>query len=176
MIAGFEAWLADVPWVTVLTLLVDLTIKSAFICAVAAIATLLLRRSTAYVRSAVWVCALVGLLARVSERFEWGPEFLAALPLGGRDGTLEDRLNGEAIPLRAKTGHLRRVASLSGYVETLDGRRLAFAVLINGARSSALDVDAALDRFVTRLSQLDKHPPAEPPPPDATALSPRGSD
>jgi D-alanyl-D-alanine carboxypeptidase/D-alanyl-D-alanine-endopeptidase (penicillin-binding protein 4) len=120
--------------------------------------------------------ALVGLLARVSERFEWGPEFVSALPLGGLDGTLEDRLNGEAIPLRAKTGHLRRVSSLSGYVETLDGRRLAFAVLINGARTPALDVDAALDRFVTRLSQLDKEQTAKPPPVDATALSPPESE
>jgi D-alanyl-D-alanine carboxypeptidase/D-alanyl-D-alanine-endopeptidase (penicillin-binding protein 4) len=118
-------------------------------------------------RNRVSARALVGLLARVSERFEWGPEFLAALPLGGLDGTLEDRLNGEPIPLRAKTGHLRRVSSLSGYVETLDGRRLAFAVLINGARGAALDVDAALDRFVTRLSQLRIEPPT-----DATALEP----
>ncbi len=62
MIAGFETWLADVPWMTVLTFFVDLTIKSVLICAVAAIATLVLRRSSAFVRSAVWVCAVVGVL------------------------------------------------------------------------------------------------------------------
>ena len=62
MIAGFEMWLADVPWMTALAFFIDLTIKSAIICAVAAIATLLLRRSSAFVRSTVWVCALVGLL------------------------------------------------------------------------------------------------------------------
>lgn len=62
MITGFEAWLADVPWTTVLTFLVDLMIKSTLICATAAIATLLLRRSSAFVRSTIWVCALVGLL------------------------------------------------------------------------------------------------------------------
>jgi D-alanyl-D-alanine carboxypeptidase/D-alanyl-D-alanine-endopeptidase (penicillin-binding protein 4) len=123
-------------------------------------------------RNRVSARALVALLARVAERFEWGPEFLAALPLGGLDGTLEDRLNGEAIPLRAKTGHLRRVASLSGYVEAADRHRLAFAVLINGARDSALDVDAALDRFVTRLSQLGSEAPADSPPDDAPAPPP----
>jgi beta-lactamase regulating signal transducer with metallopeptidase domain len=61
MIAGFEAWLADVPWIKVLTFFVDLGIKSALICAVAAIGTLLLHRSSAFVRSTVWVCAVVGL-------------------------------------------------------------------------------------------------------------------
>jgi beta-lactamase regulating signal transducer with metallopeptidase domain len=62
MIAGLEAWLTDVPWMKVLTFFVDLAIKSALICAVAAVATLLLRRSSAFVRSSVWVCAVVGLL------------------------------------------------------------------------------------------------------------------
>jgi len=62
MIAGFEAFLADVPWTTVLTLFIDLTVKSVVICGVAGVATLLLRRSTAFVRCTVWACALVGLL------------------------------------------------------------------------------------------------------------------
>jgi beta-lactamase regulating signal transducer with metallopeptidase domain len=62
IIAGFETWLADVPWMTVLTFFIDLTVKSALICSVAAIASLMLRRSTAFVRSTVWVCAVVGLL------------------------------------------------------------------------------------------------------------------
>jgi beta-lactamase regulating signal transducer with metallopeptidase domain len=62
MIAGFEAWLADVQWMKVLTVFVDLAVKSALICTVAAIATLLLRRSSAFVRGTVWVCAVIGLL------------------------------------------------------------------------------------------------------------------
>jgi beta-lactamase regulating signal transducer with metallopeptidase domain len=62
MMASFETWLADVSWVTVLTVFVDLAIKSSLICAVAAIATLIMRRSSAFVRGAVWVCAVVGLL------------------------------------------------------------------------------------------------------------------
>lgn len=61
MIAAMEV-LADVQWMTLLAFLVDLSIKGAFICASAAGAALLLRRSTAFVRSVVWVCALVGLV------------------------------------------------------------------------------------------------------------------
>jgi len=62
MIAGFEAWLADVQWMKVVTVFVDLAVKSALICAVAALATLVLRRSSAFVRGTVWVSAVIGLL------------------------------------------------------------------------------------------------------------------
>jgi beta-lactamase regulating signal transducer with metallopeptidase domain len=47
---------------TGVTFFIDLAIKSALICAVAAIAAILLRRSSAFVRSMVWACAVVGLL------------------------------------------------------------------------------------------------------------------
>ncbi|UCH84466.1 MAG: hypothetical protein JSW50_01890, partial [Candidatus Latescibacterota bacterium] len=56
-------WLGDAPWLELSGFFVDVTLKSALICAVAAIITLLLRRSSAFVRSKVWVFALVGLLA-----------------------------------------------------------------------------------------------------------------
>ncbi|MFQ5697321.1 MAG: D-alanyl-D-alanine carboxypeptidase/D-alanyl-D-alanine-endopeptidase [Myxococcota bacterium] len=97
---------------------------------------------------------LVQLLRRVSESFRFGPEFLTSLPIFGRDGTLEERLDGQALPVRAKTGHIRRVATLSGYLSTRDGRRLAFSLLINGARAPAEDVDAAVDRWLVRLTDL----------------------
>lgn len=97
---------------------------------------------------------LVQLLEGVSRSFRFGPEFLVALPLFGRDGTLEERLDGMALPVRAKTGHLRRVAALSGYLSTRDGRRLAFSLLINGARAPSDAVDAAVDRFVLGLTDL----------------------
>lgn len=62
MMPGLETLLAGVPWTTSAAFLVDLAVKSTAICAVAAIATLLMRRSSAYVRSAVWVSVVVGLL------------------------------------------------------------------------------------------------------------------
>jgi len=62
MLNAIEFLLADAPWMTVLTFLVDLVIKSTVICAVAAIAMFLMRRSSAFVRSTVWVSVVVGLL------------------------------------------------------------------------------------------------------------------
>ena len=94
---------------------------------------------------------LVSVLRRAARSFAFGPEFLASLPLGGLDGTLEDRMEDGAISVRGKTGHLRRVSSLSGVVPSPDGRWLAFAILVNGARGNRLDVDAAIDALVGAL-------------------------
>jgi D-alanyl-D-alanine carboxypeptidase/D-alanyl-D-alanine-endopeptidase (penicillin-binding protein 4) len=97
--------------------------------------------------------SLVKVVRAAAQPFEWGPEFLASLPLGGLDGTLEDRLEQRVRPVRAKTGHLSGVAALCGMVPDSTGRVLVFAVLVNGARGSAEAVDAALDSFVMGLGE-----------------------
>jgi len=61
--------------------------------------------------------------------------FLQALPIAGEDGTLDDRFRGRAARgrIHAKTGYIRGVSCLSGYV--LCGKRIAsFAVLVNSKR------------------------------------------
>jgi len=62
MLASLEMWLSDVPWLRLLAFCIDVTLKGAVICAVAGIVTLVLHRSSAFVRNAVWVFALVGLI------------------------------------------------------------------------------------------------------------------
>jgi D-alanyl-D-alanine carboxypeptidase/D-alanyl-D-alanine-endopeptidase (penicillin-binding protein 4) len=59
--------------------------------------------------------------------------FLDSLPAAGREGTLRRRLQGTLAEgnLRAKTGSLRWANSLSGYVTTAGGERLAFSLMIN---------------------------------------------
>lgn len=100
---------------------------------------------------------LVRVLRDASARFDFGPEFLSSLPIGGLDGTLEDRLDPNT-PVRGKTGHLSHVGALSGVLFAPGGRRLGFAVLVNGARGGALEIDEAIDAFVVRLgSTLAPH-------------------
>jgi D-alanyl-D-alanine carboxypeptidase/D-alanyl-D-alanine-endopeptidase (penicillin-binding protein 4) len=73
---------------------------------------------------------------------------VAGLPVGGLDGTLSDRLTGDAAGhVRAKTGTLVRAVSLTGTVATADGRPLLFSVLtsdleVGTARQARLAVDA----------------------------------
>ena len=102
-------------------------------------------------RNRVAPATLVALLRRAARDPDWGPEFLASLPLGGRDGTLRERDLADRSGVRAKTGHLRAVTSLSGVLPAADGRALVFSVIVNGARAAPADVDAAVDAFVSAL-------------------------
>jgi PBP4 family serine-type D-alanyl-D-alanine carboxypeptidase len=58
--------------------------------------------------------------------------FYDSLPIAGVDGTLRSRMKGTRAEgnLRAKTGSIGGVSSLSGYVTTSDGERLAFSILM----------------------------------------------
>jgi D-alanyl-D-alanine carboxypeptidase/D-alanyl-D-alanine-endopeptidase (penicillin-binding protein 4) len=79
---------------------------------------------------------IVRLLSVGYRDFRWGPDLVASLSIGGVDGTISRRLaSGPAAGLvRAKTGTLDGVSTLSGYVAT-DGRApLAFSIFVNGFR------------------------------------------
>ena len=56
-----------------------------------------------------------------------------ALPVAGIDGTLRNRMRGSAAAdnVRAKTGTLSHVYTLSGFVTDAAGQRLAFSLMLN---------------------------------------------
>ena len=76
---------------------------------------------------------LVAVLRAMWARFPLQPEYLASLPVAGRDGTIRYRMEGTEAEgrLRAKTGTLDHVTSLSGYVQTAARRTLAFSIMVN---------------------------------------------
>ncbi len=57
-----------------------------------------------------------------------------ALPIAGVDGTLKNRFTREPARgnLRAKTGSLRQIHAIAGYLDTLGGDHLALAIYLNG--------------------------------------------
>jgi D-alanyl-D-alanine carboxypeptidase/D-alanyl-D-alanine-endopeptidase (penicillin-binding protein 4) len=65
--------------------------------------------------------------------------FFSSLPAAAVPDGLEQRMRGTAAAgnLRAKTGTIRRVSALSGYVTSADGERIAFSILANGVPSTA---------------------------------------
>ncbi len=75
----------------------------------------------------------VALLRYLHERFPLAYEYIAALPIAGQDGTLRKRFRkpSQQGMLRAKTGTMTGVISLSGYLYTANAHTLAFAIFIN---------------------------------------------
>lgn len=92
-------------------------------------------------------------LLDVAQRRPWGAEFTRALAEPGEaESTLEERLGGLEGRVFAKTGTITHVNSLSGYLDTRDGRRLAFAFLTNASGVGASQIRPLLDRAVRLLA------------------------
>ncbi|MBV9082942.1 MAG: D-alanyl-D-alanine carboxypeptidase/D-alanyl-D-alanine-endopeptidase [Acidobacteriaceae bacterium] len=92
--------------------------------------------------------ATVALLA-----FMWQQQnrdfWLASLPIGGTDGTLEHRFSHVpgAERVHAKTGSLAHVNALSGYIQEPDQDWLAFSVMVNATNANEREVRDFLDSF-----------------------------
>lgn len=86
-----------------------------------------------------------------------------SLPVGGVDGTLRHRFKtGTAHgKVRAKTGSLRGVHALAGYVTTAQGEDLVFAIYANQSQADPR-AKAALDRFVEVLAGFGDRPSGRP--------------
>jgi len=103
-----------------------------------------------------------GVLVRILQAMAREPAnlrtFQATLPVAGRDGTLSSRMKATRAEgnATAKTGTLRSVRALSGYVTTLDGERLVFAMIANNFQTPTAAVDAVVDRAVDQLAGFSR--------------------
>lgn len=64
---------------------------------------------------------------------------LPSLPIAGEDGTLRKRMRGSAAQgnVRAKTGTVEGVSTLSGYLTTATGNLLCFSIMNQGIRHTS---------------------------------------
>ncbi|MGB2868297.1 MAG: D-alanyl-D-alanine carboxypeptidase/D-alanyl-D-alanine-endopeptidase [Bacteroidota bacterium] len=78
------------------------------------------------------------LLLGMYRRSDLFPVFYESLPIAGIDGTLDERMRRTLAEgnLRAKTGTISGVSSLSGYVHGRDGELLAFSILMQNFAKS----------------------------------------
>lgn len=99
--------------------------------------------------------ATVQLLTFMSKH-RYFAQFREALPIAGVDGTLRTRMRGTPAEgnVRAKTGSLSSVASLSGYVTTAAGEHLVFSMMLNNyPDASALRRDS-IDAIAVLLASF----------------------
>lgn len=98
---------------------------------------------------------LLADVLRVMHKSEWAPEFLASLPIVGIDGTMRNRLKDSPATGRArvKTGTLRDVAAVAGYVRNADGEQCILVGLINHPQASHKIARPVVDALIEWLSQ-----------------------
>ncbi|MFT4127244.1 MAG: D-alanyl-D-alanine carboxypeptidase/D-alanyl-D-alanine-endopeptidase [Gordonia sp. (in: high G+C Gram-positive bacteria)] len=93
--------------------------------------------------------------AATAERDTLLRPMLDGLPIAAGTGTLAERFDPETNPgagwVRAKTGTLTGVSSLTGIVQTVDGRVLSFALMSGG--TSPADARPALDAIAGDLRE-----------------------
>ena len=82
--------------------------------------------------------------------------FLTSLPTAGISGTLRNRLKRTPVQgiVHAKTGTLRGVRALSGYLEHREYGTLVFSILVNQPHLSGSSLVRAIDEIVLRLNMV----------------------
>lgn len=82
----------------------------------------------------------------------FGRNLHESLATAGVDGSLRKRLKGSDGRIHAKTGTMKGIRALAGYVDSDAGPRFAFAVLFNGYPGSAGPYKAIQDRICEILA------------------------
>jgi D-alanyl-D-alanine carboxypeptidase/D-alanyl-D-alanine-endopeptidase (penicillin-binding protein 4) len=97
--------------------------------------------------------AIVTLLKHVWQDESLRGPFLAALPVGGYDGTLDTRMKGPPLAgrVQAKTGTIANMRALSGFLTTDSGEKIVFSIIANHFTAPNSEIDAIAERALARL-------------------------
>ncbi|MEO1621807.1 MAG: D-alanyl-D-alanine carboxypeptidase/D-alanyl-D-alanine-endopeptidase [Cyanobacteria bacterium J06632_3] len=100
---------------------------------------------------------LIALL-KAMEQHHKGVVFYNSLPIAGVNGTLRNRFQNTRLhgKLHAKTGTLRGVRALSGYLDNADYGTIAFSILVNQPGQSGQVLTQAIDQIVLQTAQVDR--------------------
>lgn len=97
-------------------------------------------------------------LLRAAYRSPSFAEFESSLPIVAADGTLKRRFSGSALAGSAhlKTGTLRDVSALAGYVDSAGGQRVSFVMLVNHPNARRSE---AAQRALLEWAEAGMHSP-----------------
>lgn len=110
---------------------------------------------------------LSDLLLYMLTEHQHGEHFVQTLAISGVRGSVRNRMGRDELAhmkgrVYAKTGTIRGVSALSGYVFHPSGRTLVFSILHNGIEGSATPYRQQQDAAVAAMwSWLDAQPPLE---------------
>jgi len=98
----------------------------------------------------------LGDLLVAMDRHPHARAFRDSLPIAGVDGSLRRRMAGTPAQGRvfAKTGSIRHVNALAGYVDAASGRRIAFSILVNHHTRPSKEATDAIDAICVQLAEL----------------------
>ena len=97
------------------------------------------------------ITQLLAYMFKSAHRDAWR----SLMPVGGEDGTLEHRFDGEprAKLIQAKTGTISHVSALSGYAESASRGTLIFSILVNNYNSRQAEVRSVIDKISILLTE-----------------------
>ena len=83
--------------------------------------------------------------------------FYNSLPLSGISGTLRHYTTGTPAEgmIRAKTGTVNGVKSFAGYVNTISGKKLIFAIIVNNVNCRAKVLKKKLENVMVKMAEYD---------------------
>jgi D-alanyl-D-alanine carboxypeptidase/D-alanyl-D-alanine-endopeptidase (penicillin-binding protein 4) len=101
----------------------------------------------------VTASALTALLSSLWANRVHAEPFQSTLPVAGVSGSLAGRMKGTPAEgrVRAKTGTLSNVRTLSGYATTIEGETIVFSMMANNFRVPAADIDAVMERALNLI-------------------------
>jgi len=105
-------------------------------------------------QDAVSAASLVQLLSYM-DKSRYRDVWNASLPVSGVSGTLKGFLAKTALQGRvhAKSGTIGGTKNFAGYIDFPDGRRWAFAVLVNSAPCKARQIQPIIEKYLLEIYQ-----------------------
>jgi len=92
-------------------------------------------------------------LLRYMYTSKYQSDFLASLPISGKSGTLRNVCKNQTAHgrIQAKSGSMSGVRSYAGYIETKNGKKMAFALIVNNANCSSYVLKRKMEVLFNQL-------------------------
>jgi len=94
------------------------------------------------------------LLMAYMNSSKYSKEFKKSLPVSGVSGTMVNICKGTVAHnrIQAKSGSMTRIKSYAGYINTTNGKQLAFSLIVNNATCSSASLTDKMELLFTKIA------------------------